>query len=282
MDKTRRTRKAPQNIAASRSGAIRLRELREAAGLTQARLAKLVGVTRNAVSQWEAGETTPTLRRLEKVSKILGVAVDAILVEAPEDARERVLSSAERLISNLGVRGTSAEIICAAANVERSVLDRCFGSLEQLFSEIVRRGAARKLEELRKSPPLYGSILSRLKYFLRICYVVDLENRALTSELHAYSWAWGADLERENEVQLYRLDHYIYEMLESAAGIKQIERGNFTEAAQLIMAAYVASLRKAVFESYDADQMIQIITPKLAIVLEAYGFKDVPGFSEDR
>ena len=54
----------------------RIRQARQAAGLSQARLAELMGVTRSACSQWESPDagTAPRLQRLVDISRCLGVS----------------------------------------------------------------------------------------------------------------------------------------------------------------------------------------------------------------
>lgn len=58
---------------------MRIKELREAAGLTQRELGERVGVSGPAVAMWETGENRPTLTNLEKLADVLGASVDAIL-----------------------------------------------------------------------------------------------------------------------------------------------------------------------------------------------------------
>jgi ribosome-binding protein aMBF1 (putative translation factor) len=53
-----------------------VREMREARGWTQARLAEAAGLTQPAVARFEAGGTVPTLQVLERLAK----ALDAKLV----------------------------------------------------------------------------------------------------------------------------------------------------------------------------------------------------------
>jgi SOS-response transcriptional repressor LexA len=56
----------------------KIRELRERAGLTQTALAKAVGVSKAAVSQWESDETTPTGPNLVKCATILDVTAESL------------------------------------------------------------------------------------------------------------------------------------------------------------------------------------------------------------
>lgn len=51
----------------------RLRDLREAKGLTQDQLAKKVKVNRVSVSQWETGEHEPSLPTIGKIGEALDV-----------------------------------------------------------------------------------------------------------------------------------------------------------------------------------------------------------------
>ena len=57
---------------------------REKAGLSQAAVAKELGITGAAVCQWEKGKTSPKLPMLRKIAKLYGCSVDA-LVENTED-----------------------------------------------------------------------------------------------------------------------------------------------------------------------------------------------------
>lgn len=56
-----------------------LRELRTRKGLTQDELAERVFVTRQAVSRWESGETTPNVETLKLLSKLFDVSINTLL-----------------------------------------------------------------------------------------------------------------------------------------------------------------------------------------------------------
>ena len=76
----------------------RIRAAREQAGLTQDKLAELVGVSRTAVARWENGDIEPKLKNLIILSKQLHVSTDYLLgleektwidkLELSEDARQ--------------------------------------------------------------------------------------------------------------------------------------------------------------------------------------------------
>lgn len=55
-----------------------IKRAREQAGMTQVRLAKLAGVTQQAISQIEGGEITPSLHTLRRLAKALGLSVELV------------------------------------------------------------------------------------------------------------------------------------------------------------------------------------------------------------
>ena len=56
-----------------------LYHLRTQKGLSQAELAEKVFVTRQAVSRWESGETTPNTETLKLLSALFGVSINTLL-----------------------------------------------------------------------------------------------------------------------------------------------------------------------------------------------------------
>lgn len=69
---------APQQ-AVPNTFAMRLRSLREIAGLSQAQLADEVGVSQAAIGQWERGEFMPRRRNVIALAKALGADVELLL-----------------------------------------------------------------------------------------------------------------------------------------------------------------------------------------------------------
>jgi transcriptional regulator with XRE-family HTH domain len=55
-----------------------IKTLRESKGLTQAQVAKEVGVSQQAVVQWEAGDTAPRGKNLLKAAEVLGTDVKTL------------------------------------------------------------------------------------------------------------------------------------------------------------------------------------------------------------
>lgn len=59
-----------------------IKNAREAKGMTQEQLAKLLGVTQGAVAQWENGLTHPTFDKLVTLAEALSLTVDELTKEA--------------------------------------------------------------------------------------------------------------------------------------------------------------------------------------------------------
>ena len=57
----------------------KIKELRERTGLSQAALAKKVGVTRSAVNAWEMGLSIPTTQYVAELAQLFHVSSDYML-----------------------------------------------------------------------------------------------------------------------------------------------------------------------------------------------------------
>lgn len=56
-----------------------LKAVRKLRGYSQCDLAVLLETSQRAVSNWESGMNSPTLRTVEKLAKVLGVEVETLL-----------------------------------------------------------------------------------------------------------------------------------------------------------------------------------------------------------
>lgn len=72
----------------------RLRALREVAGISQYRLAKLSGLSKQAVSYLESGQYQPSWETVQALAKALGVTCEAFVVD-DDDQGEAPVEEAE-------------------------------------------------------------------------------------------------------------------------------------------------------------------------------------------
>lgn len=73
----------------------RIREARVDAGLTQAALARALGIKRASVSQWEQATTQPTMERLQAIAKLTKRPLSWFLIEDAAAAVRALESGAE-------------------------------------------------------------------------------------------------------------------------------------------------------------------------------------------
>ncbi len=60
-----------------------IQKLRIRMGLTQERFADLLEVSRQSVSKWELGQAVPEVDKIIRMSELLGVSTDTILLKTP-------------------------------------------------------------------------------------------------------------------------------------------------------------------------------------------------------
>ena len=61
---------------------------RKSAGISQEKLADMLGVSRQAVSKWETGETQPEMANLLAICKILNITPNELLGYDSKDSKE--------------------------------------------------------------------------------------------------------------------------------------------------------------------------------------------------
>jgi len=65
---------------------MRIKELRQMAGMTQQQVADSMGVLTSAVSNWESEVALPRARQLPLLARVLGCSIDELFAQEPEAA----------------------------------------------------------------------------------------------------------------------------------------------------------------------------------------------------
>lgn len=68
----------------------RIKQCRQAGGLSQEKLAELVGVTRQAVTKWESDQSAPNTDNLFRLAEVFGTTVDLLLTSEEADDRSMI------------------------------------------------------------------------------------------------------------------------------------------------------------------------------------------------
>ncbi len=251
----------------------RIKRLREEAGLTQQALGKAVGVSRNAVGQWESGDTRPKIENLHAISRALNCHSIDDLIGPGEQQRARIIDAAFRHFDQVGFSETPIEALCADARIDKKAFHSFFETKEDLLFELIEIFNQRTFETLERVPPEYGSLDVRVKHLLHTYYAHDLDHIRLTATFHAYSWQWGPERERRNRQQLSRHHDLLCNVFQDSVTLAEIPQGDFRNASQLLLSAYTYALREAVFQEMTARRLVNTLTPQIDIVLAGLGFR---------
>ncbi|MBR0508246.1 MAG: helix-turn-helix transcriptional regulator [Clostridia bacterium] len=130
------------------------KELRTARGLTQETVAEKLGVTGQAVSRWERGETLPDISLLPEISAYFGVTIDALFALSDDTRMERiqnmiwdvkmfdpaVVETERRFLLEKGMREPDNPEPCALlADMENHLAKQCRERAELAAREAIRR-----------------------------------------------------------------------------------------------------------------------------------------------
>ena len=131
----------------------RIQEARKAAGLSQESLGERMGVSRQAVSKWEADAAVPELENLIAMSRIFGVTIGALLGVEPEAAEDRSEGDAPEAPGE-GVEGAAPA---------GELTDRELAAVEAIvrkYLEAVRRPRWSRRKKIAVSAGICGAALA--------------------------------------------------------------------------------------------------------------------------
>ena len=101
-----------------------LRLMRKARNLTQEQFAEALGVSRQAVSKWEADSGYPETEKLIAISWVLGVSVDKLLDIEPENQEQKQTEN-EALSAERDQSGDAAGGTIAITTFDKEKIVRC-------------------------------------------------------------------------------------------------------------------------------------------------------------
>lgn len=143
----------------------KIKELRQRRKITQESLAEAVGVTAQAVSKWECGQTLPDVALLPELAVYFGVTVDELFALPEDKELERIQNMIwdERLISP--ERFEQAERRLQSYIADGHKTGDCYDLLAQLYnhqSDMLRRQAAEYAKAAMEADPDNRDALSEL------------------------------------------------------------------------------------------------------------------------
>ena len=111
------------DMVTSRDIGLKIKQLRQQAGLSQEKLAEMVGLTFQSIQKFESGQTTLNVTRLQEIAKALQVSVTEFFSTKPTEhvrltGEEDELLQAFRRIKNGELRGCILKLV---GNVNKRV-----------------------------------------------------------------------------------------------------------------------------------------------------------------
>lgn len=89
-------------------------QLRKYNRLTQEQLAEKIGVTRQAIAKWEAGDTVPDLDKCKALAEIFGVSLDDLANYEPEKNMDLPIPPKGKHLFGLVTVGEKGQIVIPA------------------------------------------------------------------------------------------------------------------------------------------------------------------------
>ena len=157
----------------------KLYRLRKNAGLSQEALADKLGVSRQAVSKWECGESLPDTDNLITVSKLFGASLDELVGNTESD--EPLIRDAELACENTEKRGTDTQNEESSYEKKKRIVIKVFSSLPYFILVTIAfllwgflAGGWRVAWTLFVTIPVYDSLIEciRRKKFSEFAYPV--------------------------------------------------------------------------------------------------------------
>lgn len=111
------------DVVSSREIGLKIKQLRQQAGLSQEKLAEMVGVTFQQIQKYENGHTTLNVLKLQHIAKALKVSVTEFFSSAPVQhvrltGEEDQLLQSFRRVKNVELRGCILKLV---GNVNKRV-----------------------------------------------------------------------------------------------------------------------------------------------------------------
>lgn len=89
-------------------------QMRKFLSMTQEDLAEKVGVTRQSIAKWEAGDSLPDLEKSKLLAEVLGVSLDELANHEPEDNLGLGLAPKGKYLFGMVTVGDKGQIVIPA------------------------------------------------------------------------------------------------------------------------------------------------------------------------
>lgn len=187
-----------------------IRAGRQRSALTQEKLAETLGVTPQAVSKWERGESLPDIALLPELSAALGLTLDELFESSPETHLRRIQQRIENEPRMSLETFRQAEAQLRQDALETAYRPRCLTLLAELYNHMADGFRARAEEAAREAISLRPREKDNLDALTRAMGGALADwNFANHSRLIAYWQGYVAEHPEHSPGYLYLLDNLI-------------------------------------------------------------------------
>ena len=187
-----------------------IRTGRQRSALTQEKLAETLGVTPQAVSKWERGESLPDIALLPELSAALGLTLDELFESSPETHLRRIQQRIENEPRMSLETFRQAEAQLRQDALETAYRPRCLTLLAELYNHMADGFRARAEEAAREAISLRPREKDNLDALTRAMGGALADwNFANHSRLIAYWQGYVAEHPEHSPGYLYLLDNLI-------------------------------------------------------------------------
>jgi transcriptional regulator with XRE-family HTH domain len=196
----------------------KLQELRKASNLSQEELGEKLDVSRQAISKWEAGQTSPEIKKIIQLSEIFNVSTDYLLIDKLENADGAQNAKGEKLKSNKKII-IILLVLCAALLVCIIAIFQLNAKSQKLSTEMAVAQAELISETENIAPKEYERLA---KYYFdfsrenRLDYVPFFAEKEAPTESPDYLfWAFAINLDNWGDDKGIMSRSYVDEVVAS-------------------------------------------------------------------
>lgn len=139
----------------------KIKEQRKHSGLSQEKVAELVGVSRQAVTKWETGQSAPSTENLFKLAEIFGTTVDMLL-----DSDKQENDSPAEQIYYLYKMEKAKKVVERRAKRQKNILVAVIIAIGYLLVNLLGRVVCGSSEQNSVMGWLFGTDANQLPYLL--------------------------------------------------------------------------------------------------------------------
>jgi len=186
-------------------------------------------------------------------------------IRGSEDTRQKILSSAAKVIANEGVKNATIRKIASEAKVSGGLIMQYFGSKAELIHDIFRSGNQPLSDYLRTHLDQFNSPEELVMGAMRIYLPRDLKKAELTRQIMAHSWTWSTQDETKYSGNLKELADIVATALQEKFYPEEVFLT--TTATYALVSAYVAVLRMGLQRGWNEQTYINVMTPAFQMIL---------------